>query len=201
MFRGRPTKIDSTSLSRISSSSRARKSANGSARMNSSGWAIIFSSSLTAMPMRLLPWSMARIRMKIVCHKRPHRSWRKPSWRPLLCAPVRLQGLHHFGSRSHRLLDIRRGMGRGKEPCLELRRREVDSFRQHSMEVSLEALAIALHRLGDVMHRLASEVAAKHGAAAIELHRHPGGLRGALHAGFESGAELFELRIDRKSVV
>jgi len=32
-------------------------------RMNSSGWAIIFSSSLTATPIRTVPWSRASILM------------------------------------------------------------------------------------------------------------------------------------------
>jgi len=42
---------------------------------------------------------------------------------------------NHLGGRSHRLLDIRGGVRRRKEAGLELRRREVDSLRQHSMKV------------------------------------------------------------------
>src|SRR5215469_11670030 len=63
MFRGMPTRINSTSFSRMISLSRSRNSKNGSAGTNSSGWAIIFNSSLTAMPMRLLPGSSARMRI------------------------------------------------------------------------------------------------------------------------------------------
>src|SRR4051812_46049319 len=66
MFRGMPTTIRSISFSRTISFKRARKLANGSAGIYSSGCAIILSSSLTATPMRLVPWSRARVRMEKV---------------------------------------------------------------------------------------------------------------------------------------
>src|SRR5579862_1085473 len=65
MFRGKPMRTRSTSFSTSNVFNRSRKPANGSARMYSSGWAIVLVSSLTATPMRLVPWSRARMRMEL----------------------------------------------------------------------------------------------------------------------------------------
>src|SRR3954453_7066975 len=68
MLRGMPPRIRSTSFSRMSWFKLSKTASNGSVGMNSRGVAMIFISSLTATPMRLLPWSSARIRILQIFH-------------------------------------------------------------------------------------------------------------------------------------
>src|SRR2546430_12864881 len=81
-------------------------------------------------------------------------------------------------------------------PRLELRRREVNPFREHSVKEFLEPLAIAVHRVSEIVNRSLGEVRAKHRAATIELNRRAGSFRGVFHPRFELRAELFETGID-----
>src|SRR6185503_8023274 len=60
------------------------------------------------------------------------------------------------------------------------------------MEEFFESLAVALHRIGEVVHRPIRKISAKHRAAAIELHRHCRRFGRVLHPGFELRAEFFE---------
>ena len=76
-------------------------------------------------------------------------------------------------------------MRRRNEPRLELRRREVNTFAQHAMEKFLEPLAVAVHRVGEVVNRAIGEVGAEHRAATIELHGPLGRPGGVFHSGFE----------------
>ncbi len=63
------------------------------------------------------------------------------------------------------------------------------------MEIFLEPLAVALHRLVQIPHRPAREIGAEHRAAAVEGHGHLCRLCGAVHPGFELGAQFFELLV------
>src|ERR1044072_5532672 len=112
MLRGMPTTMSSTSFSRRISLRRARRSANGSAGIYSRGCAIIFSSSLTAMPMRLVPWSIAKI----------------------LMAQSGLKRFEDLARDSGGVLDISLRVSRGKKARLKLGGRQVDAAFQHAVE-------------------------------------------------------------------
>ena len=67
-----------------------------------------------------------------------------------------------LGPDFHHAVDVGIRMGRRKEPGLELGRGEVNPPLQHAVEVFLEPLAIAVHGIGEIMHRLAGKISAKH---------------------------------------
>src|SRR6266568_1194748 len=167
MLRGMPMRMSSTSFARMISLSRARKSANGSAGMYSSGVAIIFISSLSATPMRRVPWSRARMRISSKCFE-------------------------NLGCHAHSLLNVLFAVRGGEKAGLKLRRCEIDARVQHAVEEFLEALAVALHRVREIPDWLAREVTTEHRATAVERHRHAGGFRGVLHPRFQLHPELFE---------
>src|SRR2546430_1001139 len=125
---------------------RLRNSAKGSARMNSSGWAITPSSSLIAMPIRFVPWSMARMRIA-------HGAAFKSRWR------------------------------------------KVNPSGQHAVKEPLKPLGVALHCVGQVVHRPIGKIGAEHRAAPIEPHRHLRRGGGLFHPRFELRPESFELRV------
>src|SRR4051812_45202753 len=146
MLRGIPMRIRSISFSTISCFRRSRTEANGSAGMNSSGVAIIFSSSLTAKPIRFVPWSSASIRI--------------------------LQVLHCISSRSDRSLHCIRSVSRGEKARFELGGGLINAFLQHAVEVLCESGPIAVHRVSQIKHRSVREVCAEHGPATVELNRY-----------------------------
>ena len=108
----------------------------------------------------------------------------------------RLQRIQHLHCRAHRLPNIGFAVRRRDEPRLELRRRKVNPLRQHSVEKSFESFAVAVHRVGKVVHRPLCEISAEHRSAAIELHRYlrlPGCV---LDSRFELSAEPFEMLVN-----
>src|SRR5438067_2464825 len=169
-----PTKISSTCWSRMISRNRLRNSAKGSARMNSSGWAITPSSSLMAMPIRFVPWSMARMRIAL------------NYWSEIF---------HCLHRRTYRPVDALLRVRRGNEAGLKLRWRQVNPSGQHAVKEPLKPLAVALHCVGQVVHRPVSKIGAEHRAAPIEPHRHLRRGGGLFHSRFELRPELFELRV------
>src|SRR5207244_8197391 len=83
----------------------------------------------------------------------------------------------------------------GNKSRLELRRREVNPLGQHAVKEFPEPLAVAVHRVGEVVNRTIGEVSAKHRAATIELHGHFRGPGRVFHSRFKLRAELFEPRV------
>src|SRR6266511_64380 len=86
--------------------------------------------------------------------------------------PIRLQSLHHLSRRAHSLIDVVAAVSGRKEARLELRRGKIYARVQHAVKESREARAVAMHRVGKVVHGPACEVAAEHRAAAIKGHGH-----------------------------
>src|SRR5437868_657096 len=121
MFRGMPIRICSTCFSVINCLRRARKSPNGSAAINSSGCASVAVSSLTAMPIRFVPWSMARMRIRVEGGQ-----------------VIKLSGLEsgeNFARGVDGGFDFDSGVGGRDEAGFELRRRKINAFLAHSVKV------------------------------------------------------------------
>src|SRR6185369_3296898 len=166
--------MSSTSFSASRAVSLARNAGNGSAGINSTGWAIILSSSLRATPMRLVPWSRARMRIK--------------------CG-LSVQLAQCLFRRAHRFFDICHGMRGRKKAGLKLRGCQIDALLQHALEVFLEAFAITLHCVCQIVDGFCGEVSAEHRAAAIELNWNASRDGSLPQTGLEGLSKLLELAV------
>src|SRR4029079_13554994 len=93
------------------------------------------------------------------------------------------------------MVNVGGGVRGGDEAGFKLRRSEVNAFAEHAVKEFCKEAAIAFHGVGEVVHRLAGEIATEHGTDALEFDSDPGIPRGFAHAGLELSAESFELAI------
>src|SRR5512138_2178242 len=63
------------------------------------------------------------------------------------------------------------------------------------MEILLESVAVAPHRICEIVDRFCCKVPAEHGTAPVELDRNASRLCRVLQAGFERGPEFLQARV------
>ena len=77
----------------------------------------------------------------------------------------RSESAQHFRRCPDRFFDVRRAVCRGDKTRLELRGRQVNSFREHAVEIFFEPLAVTLYGTGKIPDRTFHEISAEHRAA------------------------------------